>query len=384
MNTEQKLFASLVGVLLGVGVLMVHSASITSWPSEFERIYLSRHVTFLAIGVGVAALCAYLPARIWYNFAPHFFGVTLLLLAAVLVPGVGTQVNGAQRWLRIGPFSMQPAELAKISLPLLTCRILMTHRSRLKHWFWGTAPVFVPVACVVPLVLRQPDLGTTVFLIVTWATALFFGGWPIRNFVAIGALGAPAMGYFLSLRPYQLKRITGFIAAWTDFQNAPYQVKQSLVTLGAGGITGVGVGKGLQKLSFLPEANTDFVFAVIGEELGLIGTLGLLLLWGGLYITGLRLLRRFSRQSFVYIAGLTLLTQLVVQAALNVAVVTALVPPKGIPLPLLSYGGSSLVTSLAALGIILSLSRAETDEMTSFGADPQYPVARSVSQVPGR
>ena len=159
------------------------------------------------------------------------------------------------------------------------------------------------------------------------------------------------------MKAYQLERITGFLAAWNDLDQAPYQMKQSLVSLGAGGFFGVGLGKGWQKLSFLPEANTDFVFAVVGEELGLIGTVGLIMLWGSFYAVGLRLIRHHDRQSFEYLTGFTLLTQLVIQAALNIAVVTAMVPPKGIPHPFLSYGGSNLVVSLLSVGIVISLSR---------------------------
>ena len=154
-----------------------------------------------------------------------------------------------------------------------------------------------------------------------------------------------------------MQRITGFVTTWTDPSSAPYQVKQSLVSLGAGGFLGVGLGRGWQKLSFLPEANTDFVFAVLGEELGLLGTLGLLAIWGGVFACGIRLLRNLDRQGFEYIAAFTLLSQLLIQALLNMAVVTALLPPTGIPHPLLSYGGSNLVVSLVSIGIVVSLSR---------------------------
>ena len=346
--------------MIGLGVVMVHSASITSWPSDFDRVYLSRHLTFLCLGALVAAVCANLPARVWYQFAPHLFLLTLVLLVAVLIPGVGTRVNGAQRWLRFGPISVQPSELAKLALPLFLTRLIVGRRDRIRHWFWGTLPLVWPIACVVPLVAEQPDLGTALFLITLGGMTLFLGGWPVRNFLVAGGMTVPAAITLFALKPYQLRRITGFVAAWQDFRQAPYQIKQSLLTLGAGGLNGVGLGRGWQKLSFLPEANTDFVFAVIGEELGLIGTLSLIVLWTVLYLAGLRLLRRFARDSFVYIACATLLTQLVLQAALNVAVVTAVVPPKGIPHPLISYGGSSLVVSLTAIGILISLSCARS------------------------
>jgi cell division protein FtsW len=158
-----------------------------------------------------------------------------------------------------------------------------------------------------------------------------------------------------------MQRISGFVETWADWTQAPYHLKQSLVTLGAGGLWGAGLGKGFQKLSFLPEANTDFVFAVIGEELGLLGVLTVIGLWLAVYLMGLRLLSRLERSSFSRNAGLVLLTQLLLQVALNVAVVTALVPPKGIPHPLISYGGSNLVVSLVVIGILLSLTPPATN-----------------------
>ncbi|MGH7127360.1 MAG: FtsW/RodA/SpoVE family cell cycle protein [Planctomycetaceae bacterium] len=358
-SSTRGLFVSLACVLVGFGVLMVHSASITSWPTEMERVYLLRHVTFLLAGVTAAGICASLPARFWYHAAPWLFLLTAVLLAVVLVPGVGTRVNGAQRWLRFGPLSLQPSELAKLALPLFVARLMVSRRERLHRWVAGTLPVVWPPAVVVPLVMIEPDLGTSLFLAAGGLIALFVGGWPLRNFLIGAGVCVPACVGLVTMQPYQSRRITGFLAAWADLNEAPYQLKQSLVSLGEGGLLGVGLGRGWQKLSFLPEASTDFVFAVVGEELGLVGTLGLLTVWGGLFVLGLRLLAPFPRRSFVYVAGFTLLTQLALQAALNMAVVTALVPPKGIPHPLISYGGSNLVVSLVTLGILLSLTRAE-------------------------
>jgi len=160
-----------------------------------------------------------------------------------------------------------------------------------------------------------------------------------------------------ALKPYQLARIRGFIDTWIHPEQAPYQVQQSLTTLGVGGLSGVGLGKGWQKLSFLPEANTDFVMAVVGEELGLTGTLGVLMLWTGVYLCGMRLVRRTRNASFERIVAMTLLSSLVIQAAVNMAVITALVPPKGISHPFISYGGSNLGLSIVCLGVIVSLTR---------------------------
>jgi cell division protein FtsW len=359
MDTTRGLFLSLAAVLLGCGLLTVHSASVTSWPTETEQVYLSRHALFALLGVAAGAACAAVPSRVWFRLSPWLFAGTVLLLVAVLVPGLGTMVNGARRWLRWGGVSLQPSELAKIALPLLLSRLAVARAGQLRHWLGGTLPFAVPAALVVGLVLVEPDLGTAAFLAVGAGLCLFLAGWPLRNFLVAGVVAVAAVFVGVGLKPYQLERVTGFVAAWTDWDAAPYQVRQSLMTLGAGGVSGVGIGKGWQKLSFLPEANTDFVFAVVGEELGLVGTLALVAVWGGLYFAGLRLLARRSPRSFGFVAGTTLLTQLTMQAALNVAVVTAMVPPKGIAHPLLSYGGSNLVTSLVALGLVLSLSQAD-------------------------
>jgi len=343
--------------MLALGVLMVHSASMTSHPGDAEQIYLSRHLLFLAVGVAAGAIVSYLPVSVYERAAPALFALVAGLLVLVLIPGVGAEVNGAQRWLRFGLLNLQPAELAKIALPLALARVVVLLREQnVSGWkrFWGPC---LPAAMVVPLVLLQPDLGTALFLAIGSGVLLLIAGWPLRYFALIASTTVPAIGYLVLLRPYQLRRITGFVDAWTDPASAPYQLKQSLLTLGAGGIHGSGLGRGWQKLSFLPEANTDFVFAVIGEELGLVGTLSVVALWIGLFVFGMKLLSHHPRDSFAYLAGTTLLAQVVLQAAINVAVVTAMVPPKGIPHPLMSYGGSNLVTTLVTIGLLVGFSR---------------------------
>lgn len=362
MDNERKLFISMVAVLLGFGLLMVHSASITSRPSEVEEVFLSRHLMFVAFGLVAAVAASRVPARWWQALTPWLFWGAFALLILVLVPGVGSKVNGARRWFRHGSLSGQPSELMKITLPLFVCYLATRRRDVLHTWIRGIVPVAYPLLIVVPVVMIEPDLGTALFLASIGAGALFVCGWPVRNFLMAGVLAIPAIVAAVLHRPYQMQRISGFMETWADWTQAPYHLKQSLVTLGAGGLWGVGLGKGFQKLSFLPEANTDFVFAVIGEELGLLGVLSVIGLWLGVYVLGLRLLRHVERETFAYNAAFVLLTQLVFQVSLNVAVVTAMVPPKGIPHPLISYGGSNLVVSLVAIGIILSLTRQQTGE----------------------
>lgn len=372
MSTVEKTFIATAGLLLAVGLLMVYSASITSRPTEFETVYLSRQALFLGLSLLAGGTAALLPPRLWRIAAPWLLAATLLLLAAVLVPGVGTSVKGARRWLRFAGFTMQPSELAKLTLPLFVCWMAADggwHTQSLRR---TVVCVLAPLAAALGLVLCEPDLGTTLFLGMTAAVALFLSGWPLRRFLLAGAAVLPAVLGLVALRPYQWSRVQGFLATWQDFQQAPYQVRQSLTSLGAGGVWGAGLGLGGQKLSFLPEANTDFVFAVIGEELGLAGTLGVLVLWTAFYALGRTMLTRVPRGSFEHALGLTLLTSLALQAVVNMAVVVALLPPKGISLPLISYGGSNLVVSVVMVGMVIGLYRARV--CASGAVQPQTAV----------
>ncbi|MCA9079166.1 MAG: putative lipid II flippase FtsW [Planctomycetaceae bacterium] len=348
-------FLACAGMLIAVGTLMVYSASITARPTEAEQIYLSRHLSFLALSLAAGGIAAHLSSEFWERWAPRLFLLTIALLIGVLLPGIGTQVNGAQRWIRLGVLSIQPSETAKLTLTLLLARLLT--RSTTSDYSPVERRLFIlfPVAISAMLVLIEPDLGTTVFLLLTATLVLFYSGWPLREFLIAGAMAVPAAAALFVLRPYQWRRIEGFIAAWTEPESAPYQVRQSLTTLGVGGFWGMGLGEGWQKLSFLPEANTDFVFAVIGEELGLLGTLSVVVLWGGLLYFGGQLIQRAPTGSFQKTVAATLLTQLALQAIINVGVVTAMLPPKGISHPFISYGGSSLLVSCVAVGLIISM-----------------------------
>jgi len=356
-DSKAGFFITFAGMLLSVGLLMVYSSSITSIPSEDEQSFLVRQLTFLLLAglTGIAA--SRLPSSFWEQTAPYLYLGTVLLLILVLVPGIGRSVNGAQRWIRIGAFTLQPSETAKLTVPLVLCSYLFRQR-RVKRW---NLPHLVTCAgfLLVPmgLIIIEPDLGTSVFVGMTGCLALWLCGCPAKYFVLAGAAAGPLLVSLVALRPYQVARIRGFVDTWTHPEAAPYQIQQSLTTLGVGGVSGVGLGKGWQKLSFLPEANTDFVMAVIGEELGLIGTLGILGLWSGLFLCGYRLVRRSPGGTFERALAMTLLSSLVLQAAMNMAVVTALVPPKGISHPFISYGGSNLGMSLICLGVIVSLTR---------------------------
>ncbi len=357
MCALDKSFVTVAGLLLSLGLVMVFSASVTSHPTEQEQYYLTRQVVYLGVALLLGGTAAAVPQRWWMRLAPAGYLATLLLLGAVLLPGVGVQVNGAQRWIRYAGLSMQPSEFAKLTLPLFVCRLGQNRGTQdtfdLKRLF-GILLTVLPALLLIAL---EPDLGTVLYLVAMTGAALFLLGWPGRHFVLLMMVGGLAAAGSLAIKPYQRARIEGYIASWQNDQAAPYQVRQSIATLGVGGFAGTGIGRGTQKLSFLPEANTDFVFSVIGEELGFVGTSAVVLLWTALLGLGLVMVRRLDAGSSAAALAGTLLLGLVFQAVLNIAVVTALLPPKGIALPLISYGGSSLTSSMMALGMIVSLTR---------------------------
>lgn len=359
MALSRQILLALICTLLSLGLLMVYSASMTARPSDADEYYLSKQAIFLALGLALGGVAACLPARFWRDHAATIFLAGLGLLIIVLIPGVGTQVKGSRRWLRLMGVSLQPSEFMKPAVAMFVA-VGMEQLWTQRHQFVrGTATLLTPIAIAIGLVVVEPDLGASIFLAMSTLLALFVRGWPIGRIVAVGAVTVPVASIWLVLKPYQLRRLQGFLATWTDFEQAPYQVQQSLTTLGVGGIAGSGLGEGTQKLSFLPEANTDFVFSVVGEELGLIGTVGVSVLWLSVLWAGYQVIRPLRRDSWQYTLGFVLICQLVIQAAMNVAVTTAMLPPKGIAHPLLSYGGSSLCTSLLSIGILMSVSRPE-------------------------
>ena len=344
-----------VALLTGFGTLAVQSSSMTTRTPGFEPIYLTRHLVNVALGLTLAIVASRMRPATLSRFAWWFFFGVAAMLLLVATPQFGLSAGGAQRWIRLPGFTMQPSEWAKLAIPLLAARILAGRAHLLDQ-----AVLFASTAGMLLLVLRQPDLGTTILLAGGLGVSLVLGGWPWRRLLAVAAAGVAGLAV-LSLRGYQLRRIEGLLATWADWRSAPYQLRQSLVCFGEGGWTGVGLGHGWQKLSFLPEGHTDFVVAVVAEETGLAGLLFVAGCWLTVLASGVKLFERQPAESFRVILGGTLLVQLVGQAALNVAVVTAVIPPTGIPHPLLSYGGNSLLVTLLSVGIVLACTRPTTD-----------------------
>lgn len=342
--------------LLGMGIVMIFSASaLTSTYSYGDPyFFFKRQMIWAALGLGGLLFTMQFDYIYLRRLAAPFLGVAIILLILVLL--VGTTSRGSSRWLEIGPLSFQPSEIIKLAMVIFLANSLAQNRRHLNKLIQGIGPYLALMAFVCLLILAQPDLGTAVAVAGTTYFMLIVGGADKRHLALLAVLGVAAVGLAIAIAPYRMARFTAFLNPWGDPQGSGWQTIQSLLAIGSGGLFGTGLGEGRQKLYYLPENHTDFIFAILSEELGFIGAafvviLFLLLLWRG-FQTAFKAPDTFG--SFLA-AGLTIM--LALQACLNMGVVTGMLPVTGITLPLLSYGGSSLIFTLAGLGILLNISR---------------------------
>lgn len=359
MSLIARFLFAIVYILVGLGIVMSYSASSIYAAHVYgnAQYFLLRQVLFSLIGSVFLFLFWVIPVKFWQKHSRQVIVTTLVLLAMVWLPVVGRSAGGAQRWLHLGLFNFQPAEFAKIGV----CLYLSDYLARkIKFIKEGSRSVFIPpmllVGTLCCLLLLQPDLGSCVFIFMIAAVLFFMAGIPIR-FVATAALLFVPVFYFLVVRvPYRLSRVTAFLDPWQDPQGSGFQIIQSFLAFGLGGVKGVGLGASTQKLFYLPSSYNDFIFSIIGEELGLIGMLAVLLLYGGIFICGILIAER-ARHNFERLLTISLTFMIILQALINMLVATGLIPTKGLPLPFVSYGGTSLVFNLMAVGLLLSLDR---------------------------
>lgn len=351
-----SLLIGIVLVLLAVGIVMLASTSaaradaVHGNPNHFVLLQFR----WIGIGLIVAAVAARLDYHILRGWALPLFLLTLVLLVMVLVPGVGIAAKGSSRWLRFGPVNMQPSEIAKFSLVLFLAWWMMKAQRRLASLAKGFAPPALALAAVLGLVLRQPDYGTTLLLAAIGGVMMLFGGFRPRHVLVSGALGGAAFAWAVMNNPLRLSRITSFLERERYAEGESYQLMQAIYAFAAGGARGAGLGDGLQKRFYLPEAHTDFIFAIIGEELGAAATLGVLALFAGLCACGLATAARAPDPFGRFLAfGLTL--SITLQALINIGVVTGCLPTTGLALPFISYGGSSLVVALGMVGVLINI-----------------------------
>jgi cell division protein FtsW len=340
--------------------------------------YLERTLLFGAIGLVAMRIAAVRGVAAVKVLTPLILGVSLFFLFAVLLPGVGHQVNGSQRWIGAGILQFQPSELAKLALVLYGAFLLSKEPKRART-LGGLGPYLLIVGLALLLIAKEPDLGTTIIASTAVCCVLFLGGVKSRTLAPVGIVIAVIGIGMVAMNPYQEARLTGFLHPNSDASGAGFQAKQATIAVGSGGMFGVGLGESVQKASYLPEAHTDMIAAVIGEELGLAGMFVLIGLFGMFGYAGLRAAHRArDRFSKLLAAGLTSL--IMAQAALNLFAVLGLAPLTGVPLPFVSYGGTSLVMTLAAAGLILNVAR----RPARAGASERSSSGRRAAEGPAR
>ncbi|MEZ4407462.1 MAG: putative lipid II flippase FtsW [Polyangiales bacterium] len=346
-----------VMLLVAFGVVMVYSASavFAAHSHHDAQYYLVRQGMYAALGLGAMAFTAQLDYRRLRRLTYPILGVTVLLLVATLV-GFGHAGGGAARWLRLGPVNVQPAEVAKLSLVIWLAHSLSKKQEKIRTFSVGFLPHLLMAGILMLLCLRQPDFGSAVVLLLLTFTLLFVAG--ARTGYLMGAFisALPVATWLVMGTGYRRHRMLAFMNPWENRSTISYQLVESLMAFGAGGVSGVGLGDSRQKLFFLPEAHTDFIGAIIGEELGFVGICGLIVAYLFVISRGVRIALRAADDHGTYLAfGITTLLSL--QALVNLGVAMGVLPTKGLTLPFVSYGGSSLVMNLASVGVLLSISR---------------------------
>lgn len=344
--------------LLGLGIVMVFNASYFHAQERYGDPFLFFRKQLFALSFGVILLAAVSHVRLeWFErVASPLLIVIGLALVMVLIPGVGIARGGARRWLGVGHFAFQPSEFAKIAVVLFLARSIARKRERMTEFTGGVLPHLMIVGVCAVCVAAQPDFGTAAILALVLVMMLYSGGARPAHLIGLVLATLPAVVFALVHWAYRLKRIRGFLDPWRYSQDIAFQLVQSLIAFGSGGLTGLGLGESKQKMFFLPEAHTDFIFALIGEELGMIGALLVLALFGIVGMRGFRIAMRHPDPFASMLAfGVTLV--ILLQAVVNVGVVVGLLPTKGLALPFISYGGSALIGALVQVGILAALSR---------------------------
>ncbi|MDH5456592.1 MAG: putative lipid II flippase FtsW [Gammaproteobacteria bacterium] len=360
LKTELKLdpvLLAITGALLFGGFVILASASISISDNAAGNpfFYIQRQLLAAAIGGVAGAICLFIPMQVWQSLGPLLLLTGLALLTVVLVPGIGYEVNGSTRWVRVGFMNLQVSEPARLCFLMYLAGYLVRRNKAVREEFVGfLRPMLVlTLACI--LLLKEPDFGAAVVLLATALTMLFVAGARIRDFVVFFTAAVLAVLALTITAPYRMKRLTGFLDPWADPYDSGFQLTQSLIAIGRGEWFGVGLGESVQKLFYLPEAHTDFVFAVFAEEFGLLGSLVLIglflaLLWR---IFRIALRAHDAERLFEAYIAIGLGTWLGLQAFINVGVNMGMLPTKGLTLPLVSYGRSSLIITMICIGLLL-------------------------------
>lgn len=362
MSRNAVIVVGLALALVAVGAVMLYSA--TAVMAEKSARYadstwfLKRQLVWVLLGIAAMIVTARVPISFWERWRVPVLIGALALLGLVFVPGVGASLNGARRWIRVAGFFFQPSEAAKIAIAVFLAGFAAKDPERMKKFLRGFVPAFATLGLCCGMIIVEPDIGTSVFVAVVMTLMLVVSGVRAVHLAPCMAVAGGLIAYYgLTHTEHFLIRWENWLHPEKDPRGKGLQILQSLMALGAGGWTGEGLGRGTAKLYFLPEAHSDFIFPVIGEELGFIGTVAVLMLYVGLGFGGFRIMFR-AKDRFGFLLAFSITTYIILQAAMNVAVVTAAMPTKGIPLPFVSAGGSSVLFTLAGVGMLVSIANA--------------------------
>lgn len=357
MKFDKILFYTVI-ILSLFGLLMIYSSS-NIW-ADFKYNdslhFLKYQGIFCFIGLFLMIIVSKIDYRIYYKYSNIILLFSFILLILVLIPGIGTIRNGSRSWFGIGPLGIQPSEAAKISLIIFTSKYLSLNEKYIKYFIKGVLPILIVIIIFFGLIMLQPDLGTGLILLLSIVSLLFISGVSMKLFITGGLLGIIGIIVLIIIAPYRMDRITSFINPWKDPLGTGFQMIQSLYAIGPGGLLGLGLGNSIQKHFYLPEPQTDFIFSIISEELGVVGAiivvgLFLIILYRSVNIS------LNTKDLFSKYLSFGIIFQLIFQAIMNLSVVVGLIPVTGVTLPFLSYGGSSLLVSMTSIGIILNISK---------------------------
>lgn len=363
MNTSKNAGGIVIPVIVltGIGILMVYSSSVLISEQKYGTSfhYLLRHFFSILIGFSAMIFLAKVDYHKLRGFVIPLLIFSFVLLILVFVPGIGVSAgpqSEVKRWIKLWPSTFQPSELAKITLVLFLADYISKNIHKMKSLRYGVIIPFAVIAVFQGIMLFQPDFGGAVHIGIITLALLFIGGIKWRHTFGIILLALPVFYSLILAAPYRMKRVMAFLDPWQDPRGAGFQLVQSFLAFGRGGFTGVGIGDSKQKLFFLPEAHTDFIFSLIGEEIGLLGVLTVIGLFLWLFIKGFRMAMQ-TEESFGYYLALGLTIMIGSQALINFAVSTGLMPTKGLPLPFISYGGSAFFVNMMAVGILINISK---------------------------
>lgn len=364
---------SLAVLLLGLGLVMVYSSSIAiaeagRYSGNQPAYFLIRHSVFVFVGAMAGFICFQFPMRFWEQVAPYLFLLGVLLLAIVLIPGVGKEVNGSRRWLSFGMFNLQPSELMKL-LAVLFAADYTVRKAALMHSFRkGFLPMLIVMLLTGGLLLREPDFGAFAVITIIAMGVLFLGGMNWKLFASLIVLLLIGFVLLIWFSPYRLQRVVGFMDPWSDPYGKGYQLSHALIAFGRGEWFGVGLGGSVEKLFYLPEAHTDFLLAVIAEELGFVGVLTVIALFAWLILRAFAIGNQAARleRCFSALVAQGIGVWLGAQAIINMGVNMGVLPTKGLTLPLLSFGGSGILANCCALAILLRVDYENRQMMKGF------------------